>query len=471
MDKIVVELPAHHKPLAEAVRAASAELLELERRTTGGRGVDMVEVEDRVGVAAGRVECAMLGEMLKRLDVDARRIRIGGVEHARVGRYEMTYYGMAGPIGPIERSIYRPLGTGIHNAATIDPIAVRGGLVEGAWLPGTARAMAQRLAIGTSREAEQVSQLEKRLPYSRTSFEEVAHAVGGRVIAKREEIEQTLVEAMSIPAGTASIGVALDRSSMAFEEPRPRPRGRPRRDAPKRPIRRVFRMAWSGTVTFHDAEGAVLDTIHYGREPAQGEWLCESLVSDVLAIRQKHPELPIVALCDGAHDLWSMLESELQGVPDVTSTVDFWHLIEKLSAAAAAIAPATPQALTTRWKLDLLNHRRAPERIADELRASGAENVQVGKTRPVHEALTYLENHTDRMRYADNRRRGLPIGSGPVEANAKSIYFVRMKRPGARWKPKTADHILQLRAHLLSNRLSAAAAIALPKPQVVRRAA
>ena len=75
------------------------------------------------------------------------------------------------------------------------------------------------------------------------------------------------------------------------------------------------------------------------------------------------------------------------------------------------------------------------------------------------------------MRYADNRRRGLPIGSGPVEANAKSIYFVRMKRPGARWKPTTADHILQLRAHLLSNRFVATAAIALPRPQVVRRAA
>ena len=94
----------------------------------------------------------MVGEILKRLDVDAERIRIGGVEHAKVGRYAMTYYGMAGPSGPIERSIYRPLGKGHHNAATVDPIAVRGGLVEGAWLPATARAMAQRLAIGTSRE-------------------------------------------------------------------------------------------------------------------------------------------------------------------------------------------------------------------------------------------------------------------------------------------------------------------------------
>jgi hypothetical protein len=97
--------------------------------------------------------------------------------------------------------------------------------------------------------------------------------------------------------------------------------------------------------------------------------------------------------------------------------------------------------------------------------------VSVGKNKPVHEAITYLTNHVARMRYPLNRRRGLPIGSGPVEANAKSIYTVRMTRPGARWKPQTADHVLQLRAHHLSNRFTEAVAMALPKPQVVRRAA
>ncbi len=131
-------------------------------------------MDDRAGVAASRVECAMLGEVPKQLDVDVDRVRIGGIENAKVGRHSMIDYGMAGPIGPIERSIYRPLGKGTHNAPTVDPIAVRGGLVARAWLLGAARAMAQRLAIGTSREAEQVSQLERRLPCSRTSFEEVA---------------------------------------------------------------------------------------------------------------------------------------------------------------------------------------------------------------------------------------------------------------------------------------------------------
>lgn len=206
-----------------------------------------------------RVERAMLAELLARLDVDEAQVLIEGRRHARVGRHKITYYSMPGAI-EVERSIYRPVGE--RNAATVDPIALRTGMVGGAWLPATARAIAQRLAIGTSREAEAITGLEKRIPYSRTSFEEVAHLVGEAVVTRRENIEQALIETMPIPEETASLGIALDRASMAFEEPRKRPPGRPRKDAPKRPIKRVYHMAWSGTLAFHDHEGTVVHTIH-----------------------------------------------------------------------------------------------------------------------------------------------------------------------------------------------------------------
>ena len=291
MDMIVVQVPAHHKRLADALLAASSQLLEVERKAGFGRSVNMITIEHAGAEAAAALERAFLQGALQELDVDEERVSIGGVVHARVGRYPMTYYTMAGEV-IVERALYRPV-DGPRNAKTVDPIAVRAGLIQQAWLPSTARAMAHRLAIGTSREAEACSRLEGRFPYSRTSFEQVGHAVGSAVVAERADIEQALNEALVVPAETASIGVALDRSAMAFEEPRPRPRGRPQKDAPKRPIKRVFHMAWSGTLTFHDREGKVLQTQHYGREPAEGAALAQTLASDALAIRQRHPGLPI----------------------------------------------------------------------------------------------------------------------------------------------------------------------------------
>jgi hypothetical protein len=73
-----------------------------------------------------------------------------------------------------------------------------------------------------------------------------------------------------------------------------------------------------------------------------------------------------------------------------------------------------------RWRLRLLNVEHAVFDILAELRQSGREDVRVGDTRPVHEAITYMENHRDKMNYAALRAAGLPIGSGNTEATCKN---------------------------------------------------
>jgi hypothetical protein len=321
--------------------------------------------------------------------------------------------------------------------------------------------MAYQVQQATSREAEESARQMGRLPYSRSSFERVAHAVGALYVPAHGDIEDAPIEQYELPEKARSVSVSLDRVSVPMEEPIARPVGRPRKGAPKRPVARNFRMAYCATVTLHDQDGEALHTIRYGRMP-QGDAknLCEGLGADVAALRAKNPDLQVAALCDGAPEMWNLLAEPLGKEAlgtEVHRLVDLWHLLEKLGRAAAVVHGASSASAVVRgWKLRLLNSSRAAAGILADLKQSGRENVRVGESRPVHEAITYIENNGDRMDYATARRRGLPVGSGNVEATCKSLVEVRMKRPGARWKEASGEHVIQLRAVALSDRWNAA---------------
>jgi hypothetical protein len=153
--------------------------------------------------------------------------------------------------------------------------------------------------------------------------------------------------------------------------------------------------------------------------------------------------------------------------------VDLWHVREKLGRAARLLdGEAQGSTVLHTWRLRLLNRSSSAAEILQELRTSGKAGVAVGTSRPVHEAITYLENHQPQMNYASARRHGLPVGSGNVEATCKSLVAVRMKRPGARWKEATGEPLLNLRALALSDRWEPAMALTLrPLRKTIRLAA
>jgi hypothetical protein len=123
------------------------------------------------------------------------------------------------------------------------------------------------------------------------------------------------------------------------------------------------------------------------------------------------PTLKVVLLCDGAKELVELLNRAFDysglGI-EVWRLVDFWHVAEKLGAAASVIFGAAASTALGRWKGLLLNSDTAHSRILRELHASGKQHVRVGDEVPVRAAITYLQNQGRRMGFAAARAVGLP---------------------------------------------------------------
>ena len=479
MPKMVIEVPDEFVEVGKAVAEYLAMLQRTVERLGGGKAVDYAAVETAIAEGAARTERTAHCAILQKLDINVPAVMIGGLRYTRVGRCEGAYHTMVGSVS-VERSLYRQSGErgGQPGGKVVDAVSLRAGVVADGWLPQTARAMAHAVQQGTSREAVATAKEYGRLPYCRVSFERVAHVVGALAVAGHQDIEDALIDAVEVPEDVCSVSVSLDRVSVPMEEPRPRPVGRPKKGAPKRPVARNFRMAYCGTVTLHDKEGAGCYTVRYGCMP-DGDviGLRDRMVADVATLRSKRPDLKIELLCDGAPEMWNLLEPGFTPKfgNDLHRLVDLYHLTEKLGAAAGVLehSKAAAEQRLGHWKMALLNRSSAATHILAELIASGRDEG-VGTDHPVHEAITYLQNHgsdTDRMNYARARRLGLALGSGNVEATCKSLFEMRMKRCGARWKPETGQHVVQLRAFALSDRWEPAIELTLRPLRTAVRAA
>jgi hypothetical protein len=85
-----------------------------------------------------------------------------------------------------------------------------------------------------------------------------------------------------------------------------------------------------------------------------------------------------------------------------------------------------------------------------ELGPAAADAKDSTPAKIVARALGYLQNHKDRMRYAEYRRQGLPIVSSYVESAVKQFNY-RVKGTEKFWRETGAEEILQLRADYLSD--------------------
>ena len=154
------------------------------------------------------------------------------------------------------------------------------------------------------------------------------------------------------------------------------------------------------------------------------------------------PEDVGAALGDGADWLRRLYA---QWFPDAVRIVDFFHAAEYAWAAARARHPRDDEA-AKRWAEKQCRRLKAGrlDDVLEALRAPGAGAEERGK------ALRYLSERRGQMRYDEYLARGLPIGSGRVEAACKTVAGRRLKCTGMLWTVAGANPVLWLRCARLS---------------------
>jgi hypothetical protein len=159
-----------------------------------------------------------------------------------------------------------------------------------------------------------------------------------------------------------------------------------------------------------------------------------------------------VFLGDGLPVNWTV---QRRHFASFTAVLDFVHALSYVFAASFAGRPQAEGAtIYRRWIQAAWSGQVAT--ILPELEAHsaglGTPPSECGESDPrrlVFEALRYLKNNADRMRYDDYRRQGLPIMTSAVESVIKMINR-RVKGSEKFWSEPGAEAILQLRADYLS---------------------
>ena len=218
-----------------------------------------------------------------------------------------------------------------------------------------------------------------------------------------------------------------------------------------------YREVGCGTVSFYDAAGERLSTLRFGRMPEAGKaTLKEMLSTEVEAALEQRPDLRVVKLADAARDNWSFLGHLAPQAASSEELVDFFHAAEQLKAATDAAygeRNAHGRAQYEKHRHVLRHEHGRVDRVIRALRYLRGKHPQ---RKRIKEVLGYFCRNRKRMDYAGAAQRGLPIGSGVVEAACKTLVTERMKRSGMRWREDGGQAILSLRGWAQSRRFATA---------------
>lgn len=393
------------------------------------------------------VEAEVIQRELEKFDIDVPVIEVDGVEHKRVMRSAATVHAACDDVR-VTRTLYRS----DPGERCIDPVALRAGLVEGRWTPCAARQATWAVAHMTPKAAAEFFEMLGCMVPCSSTLDRLPKQVSARWEQQRQDFEEQLRRGSVIPEEAVTVASSLD-GVMAPMKDGNRADKRARAVAKgKKPCGPAgFREASCATVSFYDADGERIKTWRQGRMPQKKKAdLKDWLAAEMLLVTQRRPDLVQVKLADGARDNWTFLDGER--MPDGVSLLDFYHAAEHLSEALAAAygegsARYRGRLSTLRRKL-----RDDPRGAAKIIRALRYLRDKHPRSKRIKKELKYFRRNRDRMNYAEAQARGLPIGSGVVEAACKTLVSQRLKCSGMRWGHAGGQAVLTFRALAQSGR-------------------
>jgi len=319
------------------------------------------------------------------------------------------------------------------------------------------------MAHMTAQETAQLFEKCSAFRPSATAIKHIVEKVSDDIRPHQERIETRIQEHIEVPDQTRVFVASMDGANVLLREqgtPRGRPPERPGKEADK-DKHSTYKNAMVATLSLYgevpedQTSPQRLASVAMARMPEEKALTLKEKFEHQLDVLEPKigPHVIKIFLSDGHRSLWNYVYPN-ERFDDYEKLIDFYHTEEHLSKAAAALFgkhSTKAKAWYNRCRVTLLEQDDAASLVLRSMNYY-CQTQRLSKTRreDLAKEQTFFRRNKHRMDYADFRTRGLPIGSGPVEAACKSIVKTRLCRSGMRWSRQGGQRILDLRCYAKS---------------------
>ena len=300
---------------------------------------------------------------------------------------------------------------------------------------------------------------------SRTAVQKIINRDGVSMESLRAELARAVHDKSNAPEQTRALVISLDGVNVLLRQEGKKKGRKNKRPAgtPEHTGTTSYHNAMVGSVSYYGIDDENrhqrLNSIYTARMPQEKSIDFKSDFERMVCIAESKvaalgtSAIPHILLTDG-HLMIKGFAAESPVLRPYEKLLDFYHATEHLSKAAEAMYGEKTEfskAYFNKWRERLKTDPDSPDGIFRSLKSFQSRNTLPAKRKSdLSTEITFFRKNRRLMRYYEFLNRGLPIGSGPIEAAAKTIVRQRMCRSGMSWSCEKGQYILTVRAFVLS---------------------